>query len=77
MTLVLVIGETGQLARALMAAPSRPGMTLEHTRRSALDLAAPETVEAYVRARRPAAVINAPRTTPWTARSRSRRLHTR
>lgn len=58
MAKVLVIGETGQLARALRErAPS--GLTLAWTRRDILDLAQPDAVEAFVAHMRPSAVINA------------------
>ncbi|GMG81093.1 dTDP-4-dehydrorhamnose reductase [Paralimibaculum aggregatum] len=59
MTRILVIGETGQLARALAEAPPVPGRELAFLGRGALDLADIEAIGPAVSAVRPDAVINA------------------
>lgn len=57
MTILLVIGETGQLARAL-AEVRRPGVTITAAGRRVFDLAADDPA-ALLDAHRPAAVMNA------------------
>lgn len=56
---VLVVGQNGQLARALAAEGRRWAFALTHTSRAELDLRDPGLVAGFIASRRPAAVINA------------------
>jgi dTDP-4-dehydrorhamnose reductase len=56
---VLVVGETGQLARELARAAWAPGVELTFAGRDIIDLARPETATAVVAAMKPGVVVNA------------------
>ncbi|MBN9524811.1 MAG: dTDP-4-dehydrorhamnose reductase [Alphaproteobacteria bacterium] len=59
MKTVLVVGETGQLARELARAAWAPGVELTFAGRDIIDLARPETATAVVAAMKPGVVVNA------------------
>lgn len=59
MKTVLVVGETGQLARELARAAWAPGVELTFAGRDIIDLARPETATAIVAAMKPGVVVNA------------------
>lgn len=59
MKTVLVVGETGQLARELARAAWAPGVELTFAGRDIVDLARPETATAVVAALKPDVVVNA------------------
>jgi dTDP-4-dehydrorhamnose reductase len=59
MPLALVFGRTGQLARALAAAPLPEGWRLESVGREEVDLRQPKAIARTIEARRPEVVINA------------------
>lgn len=59
MTTVLVVGETGQLARELARAAWAPGVEVTFAGRDIIDLARPETATAVVAAMKPGVVVNA------------------
>jgi dTDP-4-dehydrorhamnose reductase len=56
---VLVVGETGQLARELARAAWAPGVEVTCAGRDIIDLARPETANAVVAAMKPGVVVNA------------------
>ncbi|MGQ3031517.1 MAG: sugar nucleotide-binding protein, partial [Ferrovibrionaceae bacterium] len=59
MKTVLVVGETGQLARELARAAWAPGVEVTFAGRDIIDLARPETATAVVAAMKPGVVVNA------------------